>query len=336
MRGTGGARPAAFPRLAAPPAKEARLVHLFKMALTFMAGLLALGYAAVWSVPPLHRLAVETVVTTGHAYLAHLIATPAQFAAARAQWLDTPNISAITAAETALAPQQPAAPVSAHAISGSTYRGWVLLVRNPALVHVVVTSNVGHMGEQVSQFGQQYHALAAINGGGFQDPDGQGSGGLPVGVTASFGHLSYYPDLTGDYVIGFDALSRLAVGKWTLQQARALGLRDAVSFKPLLVASGKPQITSGDGGWGIAPRTAIGQRKDGTVVFVVIDGRQPGSIGATLRQMQSVMLREGAVTAVNLDGGSSATLWYHGRVVNNPCCSPNGQRYIATAFIVTQ
>ena len=35
-------------------------------------------------------------------------------------------------------------------------------------------------------------------------------------------------------------------------------------------------ITHGDGGWGVGPRTAIGQRKDGTVLFLVIDGRQPG------------------------------------------------------------
>jgi len=301
--------------------------------LSVIVGIGALAYAALWSIPPLHRIAIETVVTSGHAYLAHLIATPAQFAAARARWLDTPNATVITKTQIPAAPKTDA-PVSVHAVTGSTYRGWVLLVRNPSWVHVVVTGNVGKVGEQVGQFAQQYHALAAVNGGGFQDPDGTGTGGLPVGVTASFGHLSYYPDLTGDYVIGLDTKGRLDVGKWTLQQARALGLRDAVSFKPLLVVGGQPQITNGDGGWGIGPRTAIGQRADGTIIFVVIDGRQPGSIGATLRQVQDVMLREGAVTAVNLDGGSSTTLWYQGRVVNSPCCSPNGQRYIATAFVV--
>ncbi len=299
-----------------------------------LAGFGLLAYAAVWSIPWLHRVAIESVVTSGHAYLAHLIATPAQFATANAHWLDTPNLHVVTRVHApAATPTRPAA-LSVRAIAGSTYRGWVLLVRHPSWVHVAVTDQLGRVGEQVSTFGSQTGALAAVNAGGFQDPGGTGTGGLPVGVTASYGHLAVYPDLTGDYVIGLDSRGRLDVGKWTLAQAKALGLRDAVSFKPLLVVGGQPQITSGDGGWGIAPRTAIGQRADGTIIFVVIDGRQPGSFGATLRQVQDVMLREGAVTAVNLDGGSSTTLWYKGRVVNHPCCSPNGQRYIATAFIV--
>lgn len=297
-------------------------------------GLVLAGYAAVWAIPPLHRIAIETVVTTGHSYLAHLIATPAQFRAAQTLWLNTPNTSVVTPTKPPAPTPQPPPAVSVQPVSGPTYRGWVLTVQNPLWVHVAVTSDVGGYGEQVSHFGSQYKAIAAVNGGGFQDPDGTGTGGLPVGLTASFGHLAYYPDLTGDYVIGLDSRGRLDVGKWTLQQAQALGIREAVSFKPLLVVGGKPQITSGDGGWGIGPRTAIGQRADGAILFAVIDGRQPSSLGATLRQVQDLMLAQGAVTAVNLDGGSSTTLWYQGRVVNSPCCSPNGQRYIATAFVV--
>lgn len=303
--------------------------RFFAILCSMLLGLAAVAYGAVWAVPALHRLAVETVITTGHSYLARLIATPGQFATATAHWLHTPDFSIITAIHGAAKDG-----TSVHAISGAHYRGWVLLVHNPAWVHVAVTSDVGRLGEQVSQFAEGAHALAAINGGGFEDAAGAGSGGLPVGVTASYGHLSAYPDLTGDYVIGLDGSGRLAVGKWTLSQARALGVRDAVSFKPLLVNQGKPQITTGDGGWGIGPRTAIGQRADGTIIFVVIDGRQVGSLGATLRQVQDVMLSEGAVTAVNLDGGSSSTLWYQGSVVNRPCCSPNGERYVATAFVV--
>lgn len=301
--------------------------------LAVLASLVAILYGGVWAIPPLHQLAIETVITTRHAYLAHLIATPAQYRAARAKWLDTANISVVTKTKPKPKPKT-TPPIRIQPIYGSTYRGWVMLVSQPAWVHVVVTDALGRVGEQTSTFGAQYHALAAVNGGGFVDPGGRGTGGLPVGVTASYGHLSDYPDLTGDYVIGLDTNNRLDVGKWTLSQARALGLRDAVSFKPLLVVHGMPQITSGDGGWGIAPRTAIGQRADGTIIFVVIDGRQPSSLGATLRQVQNIMLLQGAVTAVNLDGGSSTTLWYQGRVVNHPCCSPNGQRYISTAFIV--
>lgn len=288
------------------------------------------GYALIWAVPALHQTAVETVVTTGHSGLARLIATPAQFRQSLHAWLDTPNLDIVTRLHERSAP----GPVTVQAITGRTYRGWVLSVPDPSKVHVAVTDSLGHMGEQTSHFGVATHALAAVNGGGFEDAMGNGTGGLPVGLTVSDGHFGMYPDQTGDYVIGLDTLNRLDVGKWSQAQAQALGIRDAVAFKPLLVVDGKPQITTGDGGWGLGPRSAIGQRADGTLLFVVIDGRQPGSLGATLRQVQDVMLKEGAVTAANLDGGSSSTLWYRGATVNHPCCSPNGERYIATAWVV--
>lgn len=93
-------------------------------------------------------------------------------------------------------------------------------------------------------------------------------------------------------------------------------------------------ITGGDGGWGVGPRTAIGQRKDGTVLFLVIDGRQPGySVGATLRDIQNILFEEGAVIAANLDGGSSSTLFFNGKVINKPA-DLLGERMIPTAFIV--
>lgn len=296
----------------------------------------------MWAVPALRTTAAETVITSGHSGLARLVTTPAEYRRLLRQWLDTPNLTVVTdvappaRSASGSDPVVSADPsVSVHPVQGPDWRGWVLLVQHPSWVHVAVTPDIGRVGEQVSTFGSTTAgAIAAVNGGGFEDAMGDGTGGLPVGVTASFGAFSDYPDLTGDYVIGLDSRGRLDVGKWTMAQAEALGIREAVSFKPLLVVNGQPQITSGDGGWGIGPRTAIGQRADGTIVFAVIDGRQPSSLGATLLQVQNLMLAEGAVTAVNLDGGSSSTLWYRGQVMNNPCCSPNGQRYIATAFVV--
>jgi exopolysaccharide biosynthesis protein len=328
-----------------------RRVRPLRLGTVLVLLLVACGYATVWAVPPLRALVAGTLITTRHAYLAHLFATPAEFQALRARWLDTPNVSTVTAATYTPAPAAgggeaawvqaadgtrlpPYPGVTVHRVAGSLYRGWVLLVRDPAWVHVGVTKYLGVVGQKTSEIGARYGAVAAVNGGGFQDAEGGGTGGLPVGLVATFGKLSWYPDLTGDYVIGLDRQNRLVAGKWNLAQAKALGIRDAVSFKPLLVVDGRPMISSGDGGWGIGPRTAIGQRSDGTLLFVVIDGRQVDSLGATLRQVQDILLSEGAVTGANLDGGSSTTLWYRGHVVNAPCCSPNGLRPVPTAFVV--
>lgn len=113
-----------------------------------------------------------------------------------------------------------------------------------------------------------------------------------------------------------------------------MGLRDAVTFGPPLVKEGKPMITKGDGGWGYAPRTAIGQRNDGAILLMVIDGRQAASVGASLKEVQDLMLQFGVVTASNLDGGSSTCMVYQGKVVNRPS-SGYGERPVPTFFVVT-
>ena len=61
---------------------------------------------------------------------------------------------------------------------------------------------------------------------------------------------------------------------------------------------------------GLNPRTAIGQRADGAVIFVCIDGRQAGSPGGTYKDATDIMIEYGAVNACNLDGGSSSIMMY--------------------------
>ena len=103
------------------------------------------------------------------------------------------------------------------------------------------------------------------------------------------------------------------------KEIKEAGIKEAVTFSPDLIVDGQP-VLKGDGGWGIAPRTGIGQTADGTIIFVVIDGRQPTwSIGGTLRDLMNVFINYNAVTAVNLDGGSSSELVYNSEVMNRLC-----------------
>ena len=89
---------------------------------------------------------------------------------------------------------------------------------------------------------------------------------------------------------------------------------------------------AGTGG-GLNPRTAIGQRADGAVLLLVIDGRQSHSLGATYKDCQQVMLDYGAVNAANLDGGSSTLMIYEGEHVNM-CATLYGSRDMPTSFLV--
>lgn len=93
-------------------------------------------------------------------------------------------------------------------------------------------------------------------------------------------------------------------------------LYQAVGGRYLLVDEGKAQTYDGDISFETerAPRTAVGIREDGSVLLVVIDGRNSGgSAGTTLAETADYMVELGAETALNLDGGGSSTA-----VIKNP------------------
>mgnify|MGYP001567210762 FL=1 len=115
---------------------------------------------------------------------------------------------------------------------------------------------------------------------------------------------------------------------------KKVGVTEALSFGPALIVNGRKSITKGNGNWGIAGRTAIAQRRDGSIILLVIDGRQIGSIGVTLREVQDILYSEyGAYNASNLDGGSSSTMFYDDEVINSPS-DPLGERSIPSIIYV--
>lgn len=94
-----------------------------------------------------------------------------------------------------------------------------------------------------------------------------------------------------------------------------------LSFGPALVTDGTVSVSVGEEvGKAMTsnPRTAIGIIDDLHYIFVVSDGRTSESEGLTLYQLAEFMQSMGAVTAYNLDGGGSSTMYFNGRVINNP------------------
>lgn len=222
-------------------------------------------------------------------------------------------------------------------IESTRYVGYVLEIPDPRRVKVATAKNIQEKGETVSNIAKDNDAVAAINAGGFHDPNGTGTGRLPYGFIMQDGNYvigkDVGPDEAVDFV-GFSKQGNLIAGTYTKTELADMDAAEGITFGPPLIVDGQKMITDGDGGWGIGPRTAIGQKKDGTVIFLVIDGRQPGySTGATLRDVQDVLYEEGCYIAANLDGGSSTTLYYNGKVVNKPA-DLLGERMIPTAFIV--
>lgn len=225
-------------------------------------------------------------------------------------------------------------------IEGNYFKGVVMLIDDPQQVKIAVTTELGIAGQRLSELVSASAAVAGINAGGFYDPNSQGNGAYPDGITVIDGQI-VHNNITGDKktnLIGFNQEGHLILKTLTATEIASgvieeENIRHAISFEPNLIIDGIPQV-KGDGGWGFAPRTGIGQKADGTVIFVVIDGRQPDwSMGASLRDLMNVFIEYGAENAVNLDGGSSTEMVYKGQIINK-LWNVYGERYMPTAFVV--
>lgn len=220
-----------------------------------------------------------------------------------------------------------------YEVSGSTFAGTMLVVDDPSRVFVGASGDYqGEAGINVPGICDKYGAIAATNAGGFEDNGGVGNGGTPLGIVISEGSLKY-GNLGESYnLIGFDSNNIFVIGNMTAQEALDRGVRDAVSFGPFLILNGEPLEVTGMGG-GLNPRTAIGQRADGAVLMLIIDGRQTHSLGASMNDLINVMLDFGAVNAANLDGGGSTVLYYNGEI-KNKISSIYGARGVPTAILI--
>lgn len=221
-------------------------------------------------------------------------------------------------------------------IEGNHYKGYVIAIYDPSRISLVSSKYFGTKGQVLEEIAREHHSKVAINASGFQEFDVYGNGAVIAGVSIQNGVL-----MSGDWnvktkLIGFNQNHVLMLMDVTPKEALALKIRDAMQFGPFLIVNGKKAEISGNGGWGIAARTAIGQRQDGIVLFVVIDGRQPGySLGSSLTELTEVLLRYKAHNAANLDGGASTSLNVEGKVYNKPCASNNNkERSLPNAWIL--
>ncbi len=227
--------------------------------------------------------------------------------------------------------------IERYDISDSKFTGYILEIKDPTRIKIGYSKRIGEVGERTSQIAQDNGAVAAINGGGFTDKSANGklwtgTGAYPEGIVISNGKV-IYSDVKQNEAVNVTAFTKdgkLIVGDHTLGDLLNQGVVEAVSFRNSLVINGKPVAVQDEG---LNPRTAIGQKQDGTVIMLVIDGRKGLKPGASLREVQNILIQQGVVNASNLDGGSSSTLYFNGEVINNPC-DWNGERTVATAIYV--
>lgn len=221
-------------------------------------------------------------------------------------------------------------------VKGSTFKGKMMIVYDPTRIFVGISGNFGpeESGRRLMDIYKSYsNTVAAINGGGWIDNEGHGDGGEPNGVVISQGEVLWGTPLSNAWdCCGITKEGKLVVGTFTIQQALDMGITNAVKYGPSLIINNEPLESLGTGS-GLNPRTAIGQRADGAMLLLVLDGRQSDCIGASYVDVQDVMLKFGAVNAYNLDGGSSTTMIYKGDYINKNN-SMVGYRPMCTAILV--
>jgi len=215
-------------------------------------------------------------------------------------------------------------------VHGKTYNAKVMLVRDPAQVYLGISNHSGFTtsvpGKRLTAAIEEEGALAGVNGGAFNDDGTAGAyvGSLPAGLVYSEGACvwtSGKPTETSGFA-GFTKDNILVVSTENLSKAQAeeLNIRDGCCFGPVLILNGEINMEAYNKTSGLNPRTAIGQRADGTVIFVCIDGRQPSSMGGEYKDAIDILVEYGAVNACNMDGGSSTVMLYrdtYGRYGNS-------------------
>ncbi len=232
--------------------------------------------------------------------------------------------------------------ISRYDIHTDRYNGYVLEIKNPLGVKVAMTKYLGKIGQKTSEMAQEQNAIAAINGGAFVDESSDGTlyagtGAEPGGFVISAGKVIYPKTNVNknniENIIAFTRGGKLLVGDHTLAELQKLDVQEAMCFRrPNIIINGEAQVKDKMAD-GLNPRTAVGQKEDGTVIFLVIDGRKITSPGASLYDVQQIMLERGAINAGALDGGYSSTMYYRDEVINSPNAW-DGERSVATAFYV--
>ena len=204
-------------------------------------------------------------------------------------------------------------------ISGSTFDAHIMIIRDPSKVYMATsTENFSKdiPGLRITEAIEREGAIAAINAGAFYDNGTSNPvvGSVPEGLVIAGGKVVWNRVEMGvpeNGFVGFNKDNVLVVAhSMTANKAMELNIRDGCCFGPVLIMNGQvnEKVYNGNSGWN--PRTAIGQRADGAVIFVCIDGRQANSLGGTYRDVINIMQEYGAVNACNLDGGSSSVMLY--------------------------
>ncbi|MGL4820409.1 MAG: phosphodiester glycosidase family protein [Bacilli bacterium] len=168
--------------------------------------------------------------------------------------------------------------------------------------------------QSVKKIAAPSKSIFAVNATGFS------SANAPMGTVGSNGQIDTYiaHPSRDSLLMRTDGTLEILPRSYSKEDIERSGdFSWIVTFGPTLVQNAI-NVQNNNRTKEYAPRTAIGQKPDGTYVVVVVDGRSKKSRGVSLRELGIIMRKEGVHLGYNLDGGGSSTLLFRGHVLNNP------------------
>ena len=228
-------------------------------------------------------------------------------------------------------------------VEGSGYRGILAIAKDPARLNVENSSGVGTFGQLTGTIAQAHNGILATTCSGFIDIDaqgnwGNGNGGLIAGYAMSNGHgygTHYVSNPNFQYYrLEIHTDDRIYIKK--VDKEVSEDCRDATEFQPPIIIDG--EVLQSDYWVELNPRVCVGQSDKYEMLLLVIEGRiySEGIIGTDVNECAQILKRHNAVQAMNVDGGTSAMMWYDGEYVirgSNPQTRYTGSRPVPNAFV---
>ena len=210
----------------------------------------------------------------------------------------------------------------------SDFTGKLAIVRDPTRVKLALNKRT-NKGSTVTELCEQEGAVLGVNAGGFLDPEGKGRGNIVEGLLICEGELLHESDGGTYQACALDWEGNLRLG-YDLDYSQ---LRYAVEFQPIIVLNGELHVNRSY--MSKQPRTCFGQARDGSILLLIIEGRSVTTgLGASVETCAKIMLNYDCYNAINLDGGSSSSMTYMGKMITKSSSPMSGGRTLPNAWVV--
>ncbi len=210
-------------------------------------------------------------------------------------------------------------------------RGVLAIAKDATKLHLYPAKGIGSYGEYAGSIAKRNGGVLAITGSGFIDEGGVGNGGDLAGYCMC-GGKSYGKHY---YDYGYKRIELHEDNWFYVARARdecGEGTTDAVEFKPAIVVNGEKMDP--DGWNGQNPRACIGQSIRSEILMLVVEGRQDFSLGCSVEVCADVFLAHDAITGLNMDGGSTAIMWYKGEYIMRCSNKIYEGRHLPNAWVI--